>query len=415
MKAIAVLCLFSAILLISCNHDNVTNVPVQQPPTITSVTPNKFSRGEQGIATIQGSNFLGATLVFLGNEITLQQFTVVNPGMIEVPYRVNPNAAVGSRPVQIITPAGNVQRDDLIEVINNRAPVAKFTVFPDRGATNTTYRFDAVPTTDQDGTIVSYQWDFGDNKKGQGPTVSHKYGKTGKFTVTLTVTDNDDATGIATANVNVREGTAPIARFSINPQTGDVNTTYNFNASPSSDSDGQITKYFWDFGNGNTASGITTSLNFNSAGTYFVTLTITDNDGLQNAIQKQVVVGAFDQDKAAQEIRDVVAEFFRRFALMPVLSAEAIVVNWSTSPDCPGRSHELSIIQQQQQIITNETTTPIGNIDVTFNSTKKAHAVATYQFDWTQTDGSIHTGTATHDFTFIFENGSWQICDFVVF
>jgi len=414
MKALAVLCLFSVILLVSCNNDNVTTVPLQ-PPTITSVTPNKLSRGEQGIATIQGSNFNGATLVFLGNEITLQQFTVVNSGTITIPYKVNTNAAVGKRPVQVITPTGNALMNDFIEVINNRAPITRFTFAPERGATNTTYRFDAVASTDEDGTITNYQWDFGDNKKGIGPTISHKYGKTGTFVVTLTVTDNDSATGVATATINVRQGTAPTAKFSINPQSGDVNTTYNFNASLSTDADGQITKYLWNFGNGQTASGVTTSFNFPSAGTYFITLTTTDNDGLQNAIQKQLVVGAFDDVKAAQEIRDVVMEFFRRFALMPVLSAEAIVVDWSTSPECPGREHELNIIRQQQQIITQEKTTLLGTIEVTFSSTKKAHAMASYQFDWTQTDGSVHTGSATHDFTFIFENGSWQICDFVVF
>jgi PKD repeat protein len=339
----------------------------------------------------------------------------LNPNTIEVRFTVNTNAAVGKRPVQVTTAAGTATNQNLLQVIDNRAPITEFDVAPRNGAANTIYTFNALSTVDKDGTVVSYKWEFGDGKKGDGPVVSHKYGKVGTFEVTLTATDNDDATGTATNSVEVGAGVAPTAKFGINPQAGDVNTTYTFNAANSVDPDGQITQYLWNFGGNDTATGVTATFTFKSAGTFFVTLTVTDNDGLQSSVQKQVIVGEFDQAKATQEIQGVIEEFFRRFALMPVLSAESIVVNWSDSPDCPGRDHELKIIRAQQQIITKETITILGPIDVSFDSTKKAHAIASAQFDWEQTDGSIHSGSASHDFTMVFEEGHWQICDFVVF
>lgn len=413
-RALAALSFLFAIFLVSCTNDNITTPPVL-PPTVSSITPNTVSRAEKVVATIQGTNFTGATQVFLGNEVTIAGFTVLNPNTIEVRFTVNTNATAGKRPVQVVTTAGTATTPDLLEVLNNRAPVTKITVAPQTGAPNTTYTFNALLTNDPDGTVISYKWDFGDGKKGNGPIVTHKFGRVGTFEVTLTVVDNDDATGTATVSLNVKSGIAPSAKFAINPQQGDINTTYTFNAINSIDPDGQIQKYLWDFGGGKTATGVTTMFHFPGSGTFFVTLTVTDNDGLQNSVQKQVTVGTFDEGKAAEEIRDVVTEFFRRFALMPTLSADTIVVNWSDSPGCPGRNHEINIITQQQQIIVKETVTILGPIEVTFNSSTRAHAIATAQFDWEENDGSIHTGTASHDFTFIFEEGHWQVCDFVVF
>ena len=413
-RAIAALTLFFVIFLIRCNNDNVT-LPPPSPPTISSITPSRVSRAEHGTATIQGSNFTGTQQVFLGFEINIEEFSVLNANTIEVRFAVNTNAAKGKRPVQVTTAAGTATNQDLLEVIDNRAPLTQFDVTPRNGAANTIYTFNALSTIDKDGTVVSYKWEFGDGKKAEGPVVSHKFGKVGTFEVTLTAVDNDDATGTATTSVDVSAGVAPSAKFAINPQAGDVNTTYTFNAANSVDPDGQITQYLWNFGGNNNSTGVTATFNFKSAGTYFVTLTVTDNDGLQSSLQKQLIVGEFDQAKAAQEIRDVITEFFRRFALLPVLSAESIVVDWSDSPNCPGKTHELNIIRAQQQFITEETIQILGVIDVTFNSSTKAHAIAAAQFDWTETDGSIHSGSASHDFTMVFEEGRWKICDFFVF
>lgn len=55
-----------------------------------------------------------------------------------------------------------------------------------------TIAFDASCSEDDDGSIVSYEWDFGDDKGGSGVTVQHTYEKRGEYDVTLTVRDDDD-------------------------------------------------------------------------------------------------------------------------------------------------------------------------------------------------------------------------------
>jgi len=71
-----------------------------------------------------------------------------------------------------------------------------------------------------------------------------------------------------------------------------VDLACTFDGSGSEDSDGTIIDYAWSFGDGKTASGETTSNTFASEGTYTVTLTVTDNDGAQDAQTQDVTVAS---------------------------------------------------------------------------------------------------------------------------
>jgi chitodextrinase len=63
--------------------------------------------------------------------------------------------------------------------------------------------FDGSASFDPDGTIVSYQWDFGDGATGTGATSTHAYATAGVYDVTLTVTDDGDATDTATTTATI--------------------------------------------------------------------------------------------------------------------------------------------------------------------------------------------------------------------
>ena len=52
------------------------------------------------------------------------------------------------------------------------------------------------------GTIVSYRWDFGDGESASGMTVTHKYDKPGNYRVFLTVTDNDGKSDMTTLGLS---------------------------------------------------------------------------------------------------------------------------------------------------------------------------------------------------------------------
>lgn len=72
---------------------------------------------------------------------------------------------------------------------------------------------------------------------------------------------------------------APIANAN-GPYSNDINTVINFSSVNSSDSDGNIVSYTWDFGDGTTSSVANPNHSYSSAGTYNVTLTVTDDGGL---------------------------------------------------------------------------------------------------------------------------------------
>jgi PKD repeat protein len=87
---------------------------------------------------------------------------------------------------------------------NNRSPNASFTATPTSGQAPVAVSFDASASTDPDGSITSYAWNFGDGATATGATVSHTYSAGGAFTATLQVTDNRGATDSATRQINVQ-------------------------------------------------------------------------------------------------------------------------------------------------------------------------------------------------------------------
>lgn len=86
----------------------------------------------------------------------------------------------------------------------NVPPTASFTF----NCNGLTCDFNASSSSDSDGSIVDYSWDFGDSNGGAGVTASHSYATSGNYTVTLTVTDNGGATDSSSDTVSVTGGTA---------------------------------------------------------------------------------------------------------------------------------------------------------------------------------------------------------------
>ncbi|MCU1551445.1 MAG: hypothetical protein JWR36_2005, partial [Glaciihabitans sp.] len=157
--------------------------------------------------------------------------------------------------------------------VPNAAPTASFTT----AVNNLAVAFDGTGSTDSDGTIASYAWDFGDGSTSTSATPNHTYLLGGTYSVALTVTDNRGATNTSTQSVAVSPAkVAPTASFT----TSATDLAVSFDAGASSDSDGIITNYAWDFGDGATATGVTTSHTFATGGNHTVVLTVTDNDAL---------------------------------------------------------------------------------------------------------------------------------------
>lgn len=88
-------------------------------------------------------------------------------------------------------------------VAENVPPQAAFSFSPATAIFPADIAFDASASKDPDGTIASYAWSFGDGGTGTGRTVTHNFKTYGTFTVSLTVTDNQGATGTAARTVEI--------------------------------------------------------------------------------------------------------------------------------------------------------------------------------------------------------------------
>ena len=161
----------------------------------------------------------------------------------------------------------------------NRPPIASFTATPNPATTGATVTFDASASYDPDGTIVSYSWDFGDTTTGTGVVVTHAYATSGTYAATLTVLDNESLPGRATTPITVNG--PPRAVIAYSPTAIYASTVVTFDGSGSTD-DGPIISYAWDFGDGNSGTGVQATHAYARKGGYTVALTVTDNFGLSN-------------------------------------------------------------------------------------------------------------------------------------
>ena len=176
------------------------------------------------------------------------------------------------------------------------APIAAIKASTDRGVVPATIRFSGASSTSYNGaTIGSFSWDFGDGTShANGPRQTHVYTEPGSHTVTLTVTDSKGQTDSATQAVVVTSSDQPpTASFiwgSLDPNTP---TQMNFDASASTDVDGQIATYAWNFGDGTTGNGALAAHRYAHPGRHSVTLTVTDDGGQASSFCQEVKTGKF--------------------------------------------------------------------------------------------------------------------------
>ena len=158
------------------------------------------------------------------------------------------------------------------------------------GSVDSKVEFDGTESSDQDGEIDKYQWEFGDGDTASGKTPDHKYDESGKYTAKLTVTDDSGDKDSDTANVTIGTGNLPPTADAGGSYQGEVDEKVNFDGGGSKDQDGEIDKYKWQFGDDRSGSGQTPDHKYDFPGTYTVTLKVTDDDGAQDSDSTTTVI-----------------------------------------------------------------------------------------------------------------------------
>lgn len=170
----------------------------------------------------------------------------------------------------------------------NRPPIASFTAHPRCVNVGEEIVFDASNSTDKDGRIVRYHWDFGDSREDMGVCVAHTFSSGGDYTVTLTVTDNEGKKDRTNLTVHVNE--YPVARIDPLPSEAKVLAEVGFSAENSTDPDGSIVSYLWEFGDGTNASGVKARHAFEEIGTFEVKLTVVDDFGASGSASASITI-----------------------------------------------------------------------------------------------------------------------------
>jgi PKD repeat protein len=148
--------------------------------------------------------------------------------------------------------------------------------------------FNGSSSEDEDGAIVMYMFNFGDGTVSgwiNSSTVEHTYNKPGNYTAKLKVKDDwgaeSDWSNKITVWVKDEEGNSPPhAYFTARPSKVDINETVTFNATGSSDEDGHVYKYYYDFGDGTNSGWVNDPIvthQYSEAGYYTATLMVEDD------------------------------------------------------------------------------------------------------------------------------------------
>lgn len=181
----------------------------------------------------------------------------------------------------------NINSDELLVTVQD-APLAQFAA-PASAPIFSMVQFDASESISEAANIIDYSWDFGDGNTGAGLSPQHSYQNHGTYVVTLSLkTDADTECNTNIVRNTIAINAPPVAKAGSRQTVGAGQVTV-FNAAGSHDPDGPISEFLWDFGDGNSGSGISASHTYQKSGRFPVVLTVRDNTDLTNNTARDTI------------------------------------------------------------------------------------------------------------------------------
>jgi PKD repeat protein len=210
--------------------------------------------------------------------VAVDNFTVVDIVVTPIGTDFN-NSTSRTAAIRLVPPSVIIPPDGL---------QPSFTFAPANPLENQTVLFDA---SSSQGAIVEYQWDFGDGGRGTGRNPQHAYRLAGTYIVRLTIVDGFGRSASSSQSISVGQGAQPTAAFVASPTNPLPGQQVFFNASASRAAAGRtLVAYRWDFGDGSSGSDVQTNHTYATAGTYNVTLVVTDDAGRTATVTQGLTV-----------------------------------------------------------------------------------------------------------------------------
>ena len=189
-------------------------------------------------------------------------------------------------------------------VIDSHSPVAVIECL-DTGIEGEYFYFSGRDSTDEDGVILYYTWNFGDGFSSNNMNPIHKYSIQGDYPVKLTVRDNDGLSSSTEKTIHIKDKGTQADFTAINPEGLTPLAVQFQEASVSYD---EVIKYEWDFGDGYKSNDKNPTHSYTETGFYDVSLTIIDIDGDKFTTVKESFVKVWHLDYDPPQIEKAQAE-----------------------------------------------------------------------------------------------------------
>ncbi len=193
--------------------------------------------------------------------------------------------------------SGGDDDDDYVPPVN-QPPVANVSASDTFGFVGSHITFDGSLSSDSDGYITSWSWDFGDGTTGDGEITTHDYSKNGTYAVKLTVTDDNDAADTDTISVVIGTANNPPSTPIVNGVTsGNADTKYTYTAI-STDKDNDSISYTFNWGDSTTnisdflpnETTYVTIHEWAKAGIYTINVTAADSETTSKKVKMVVLI-----------------------------------------------------------------------------------------------------------------------------
>ena len=160
---------------------------------------------------------------------------------------------------------------------------------PYNGKAGQLIQFNSTDTFDLDGIIIEYHWVFGDGTSSSEPNPMHSYSETGTYTISLTITDEKNSENTDETRVEIEDNIPPIPVL-YGPISVETGKSITFSGVNSSDVDGEIVEYLFDFGDNTFTFGLEVTHVFSKPGTYNISLSVTDDQQNQKVTSTTCLV-----------------------------------------------------------------------------------------------------------------------------